>query len=157
MCERARSVAVFRVNPIDDGGQLQQATEPKFVRSFWKVTLCVESLKGFAPLSLFLSFSICPSLNRSRFGIKGSWNDSARRIESQSVVDSKEFGWTRVQALFWPKLVGLVTFARLGSNGGVCAFVVRVVFNRREFSFFLFFFSLLIRVTREADRYTEWF
>lgn len=49
-----------------------------------------------------------------------------------------------------------MTFARLGSNGGVCAFVVRVVFNRREFSFFLFFFfSLLIRVTREADRYTE--
>lgn len=46
-----------------------------------------------------------------------------------------------------------MTFARLGSNGGVCAFVVRVVFNRREFSFF--FFSLLIRVTREADRYTE--
>lgn len=48
-----------------------------------------------------------------------------------------------------------MTFARLGSNGGICAFVVRVVFNRREFSFFLFFFSLLIRVTREADRYTE--
>lgn len=32
-----------------------------------------------------------------------------------------------------------MTFARLGSNGGVCAFVVRVVFNRREFSFFFFF------------------
>lgn len=38
MCERARSVAVFRVNPIDDGGQLQQAMGPKFVRDFSKVT-----------------------------------------------------------------------------------------------------------------------
>lgn len=37
-----------------------------------------------------------------------------------------------------------MTFARLGSNGGVCAFVVRVVFNRREFSFFLFFFFFVV-------------
>lgn len=81
MCERARSVAVFRVNPIDDGGQLQQATEPKFVTSFWKVTLCVESLKGF--LSLSLSFSICFLLSMDHdLGLKGG--DTISRIESQS-------------------------------------------------------------------------
>lgn len=89
MCERARSVAVFRVNPIDDGGQLQQATEPKFVRSFWKVTLCVESLKGFPSLSLSLYLSALLSIDHD-LGLKGA---DARRIESQSVVDSKEFGW----------------------------------------------------------------
>lgn len=43
MCERARSVAVFRVNPIDDGGQLQQAMEPKFVRTFSKVNAASEA------------------------------------------------------------------------------------------------------------------
>lgn len=139
MCERARSVAVFRVNPIDDGGQLQQATEPKFVRSFWKVTLCVESLKGFPPLSLSLSLSALLSIDHD-LGLKGA--DTIPREGSnlsQSLIRKNSVG--HVYKLYSDRSLSGSWHLLASGQMGVYARSLYVLFSiEGNFLFFSFFF-----------------